>query len=272
MSVFQFIRSLLAAIFFVPLTMTVCTGAAADVRWFRRSKGKAQQFPRIWGSVFCWLANVRVRVEGLENLDPARTYIFIGNHASMLDILSFSGYVTHDFRWLSKKELFAIPFLGAGMRATDCISIDRSRGRQALQSLNEAAQQIARGASVILFPEGTRSIDGRLQKFKTGAIVLAIKAGVEVVPVGFNGTHQAMPAGKKLARGGDVVLRIGSPFSIQQFDAKKKQELAAVLRRRVAELLDDCHLPLPEPEKQAVEGAENDPGTSISLQNKEHMA
>ncbi len=270
MSVFQFIRSLLAAILFVPLTIAVCTGAAADIRWFRRSKVKAQQFAQIWGRVFCRFANVRVQVEGMEHLNPARTYIFIGNHTSMLDILAFSGYVPHDFRWLAKKELFSIPFLGAGMRATDCIPIDRSRGRQALQSLHEAAEKIAGGASVILFPEGTRSADGRLLEFKTGAIILAIKAGVEVVPVGFNGTHQAMSAGKKLARGGDVVLRIGTPVSTKDFKAKDKQMLAGILYRKVAELLDECHLP--EPENRAAEGTGNDSEASISLQNKKHMA
>ena len=241
----QFLRGLVALLTIPPLTAAVCLGAMADVRWFRKSKAKAQQFPRAWGRVLCRIANIRVRVEGGEDLDPAKPYIFIGNHCSMADIMAFSGYINHDYRWIAKKELFAIPIFGTGMRSVDFIPIDRSHGREAVQSLNNAAQRIAEGSSVILFPEGTRSVDGRLQSFKTGAVMLAIKAGVELVPVGFNGTHQALPKGKLLSRGGEVLLRLGSPLPTAGFKAKDKQELATLLQQRVAGLLDECHLPQP---------------------------
>uniref|UniRef100_UPI004056556A lysophospholipid acyltransferase family protein n=1 Tax=Candidatus Electronema sp. TaxID=2698783 RepID=UPI004056556A len=246
MSPIQFLRGLLALFTIPPLTAAVCLSAMIDVRWFRKSKAKAQQFPRAWGRLLCWIANIRVRVEGGEDLDPAKPYIFIGNHCSMADIMAFSGYIRHDYRWIAKKELFNIPVFGTGMKAVDYIPIDRSHGREAVQSLNDAAQRIAEGCSVILFPEGTRSPDGHLQPFKTGAVMLAIKAGVELVPVGFNGTHQALPKGKLLSRGGEVVLRIGTPMLTAGFKAKDKQELAALLQQRVAELLEPCHLPLVE--------------------------
>lgn len=240
----QLLRALLTLLTIPPLTVGVCLGAIADVRWFRKSKIKAQQFPRTWGRVLCWLGNIRVRVEGEDRLDPAKPYIFIGNHCSMADIMVFSGFIRHDYRWIAKKELFAIPIFGPGMRATDFIPMDRSHGREALQSLNAAAERIAGGSSVILFPEGTRSPDGRLQPFKTGAVMLAMKAGVEVVPVGFNGTSHALPKGGWLVRGGEVVLRIGEPVPTSGFKAKEKQALAALLHERVAALLDPCHLPL----------------------------
>ncbi len=249
----QFLRGLLALLTIPPLTAAVCLSAVADVRCFRRSKAKAQQFPCFWGRLLCRIANIQVRVEGREQLDPAKTYIFIGNHASMADILAFQGYIGHDFRWIAKKELFAIPIFGSAMQSVDFIPIDRSHGRGAMKSLLAAAERIAHGSSVILFPEGTRSFDGHLQPFKTGAIMLALKAGVEVVPVGFNGTHQVIPKGKLLSRGGEVVLRIGTPLSVSNFNAKDKQELATLLQQRVAALLDTCHLPLPEPEQQAAE-------------------
>ncbi len=244
MSPLQFIRGLLALLTIPPLTFLVCLAALVDLHWIRKSKSKAQQFPRAWGRLLCWIAGIRVRVEGQEHLDASRTYIFVGNHSSQADIWTFQGYIPHDFRWIAKKELFAIPIFGAAMRAVDFISIDRSRGRQAVQSLNDAAARIAEGTSVLIFPEGTRSVDGHLQPFKTGAIMLAIKAGVPVVPVGFNGTHQALPKGSLLARGGDVVLRIGKPLSTGDFKAKDKQELALKLQQQVAELLDECHQPL----------------------------
>lgn len=244
MSPLQFIRGILALITIPPLTVVVCLGALVDVHWIRKSKAKAQQFPRIWGQLLCRIAGIRVRVEGQENLDPSQTYIFVGNHTSQTDIWTFQGYIPHDFRWIAKKELFAIPIFGAAMRAVGFISIDRSRGRQAVKSLNDAAVRIAEGASVLIFPEGTRSIDGHLQPFKTGAIVLAIKSGVPVVPVGFNGTHQVLPKGRLLARGGNVVLRIGKPLPTRDFKAKDKQELALKLQQQVAELLEEYHQPL----------------------------
>ncbi len=244
MSPLQFIRSVLALITIPPLTVVVCLGALVDVHWIRKSKSKAQQFPRIWGRILCRIADIRVRVEGQKNLDPSRTYIFVGNHTSQTDIWAFQGYIPHDFRWVAKKELFAIPIFGAAMRAVDFISIDRSRGRQAVKSLNDAAVRIAEGSSVLIFPEGTRSLNGHLQPFKTGAIMLAIKAGVPVVPVGFNGAHQALPKGSLLARGGNVVLRIGTPLPTKNFKAKDKRELALKLQQQVAELLDECHQPL----------------------------
>ena len=241
MSPLQFIRGVLALITIPPLTVVVCLGALIDVNWIRKSKSKAQQFPRIWGRLLCWIAGIRVRVEGQKNLDPSQTYIFVGNHTSQTDIWTFQGYMPHDFRWIAKKELFAIPIFGAAMRAVDFISIDRSRGRKAVKSLSDAANRIAEGTSVLIFPEGTRSPDGHLQPFKTGAIMLAIKAGVPVVPVGFNGTHQALPKGSLVARGGDVVLRIGTPLPTSDFKAKDKRELALKVQQQVAELLDECH-------------------------------
>jgi 1-acyl-sn-glycerol-3-phosphate acyltransferase len=244
MSPLQFIRAVLALATIPPLTAVVCLGALADLKWFRKSVLKAQQFPRAWGRLLCWIAGVRVRVEGRENIDPSQTYIFVGNHASQTDIWTFQGYIPHDFRWIAKKELFTIPIFGAAMRAVGFISIDRSRGRQAVKSLNDAAARIGEGTSVLIFPEGTRSPDGHLHPFKTGAIMLAIKAGVPVVPVGFNRTYQVLPKGRLLARGGDVVLRIGHPLPTKDFKAKDKQALALKLQQQVAALLDECHQPV----------------------------
>ncbi|RUM33510.1 MAG: 1-acyl-sn-glycerol-3-phosphate acyltransferase [Desulfobulbus sp.] len=244
MSFFQLMRAILALAIIPFLTLLVCLACYIDVHWGRHSSFKALQFPRIWGKAACWFAGIRVRVEGHENLDPEQTYIFVGNHTSQTDIMTFQGYIPHNFRWIAKKELFAIPLFGAAMRAVEFIPIDRSRGRQAVKSLNNAARRIAEGSSVLIFPEGTRSPDGHLQPFKTGAIMLAIKAGVPVVPVGFNGTYQALPKGSLLTRGGDVVLRIGAPLPTKDFQAKDKQELARKLQKLVASLLDQCHQPL----------------------------
>lgn len=239
----QFLRGLLTLSLAPLLTFFVSLFALIDMLWVRRCEWKAQQFPRWWGRTICRLVKVRVRLEGLEHIDPGQTYIFAGNHASQFDIFAFQGYFPYDFRWIAKKELFALPVFGQAMHRVGYIAVDRSHGRQAVKSLDDAAARIAAGKSVLIFPEGTRSADGRLQEFKAGAILLAIKAGVPIVPVGFNGSHAVLPKGKLLARAGEIVLRIGRPIPTQGFSAKDKHRLAEDLHRAVAELLDPTSLP-----------------------------
>lgn len=249
MSPLQTLRGLITLCLAPILTFLVSLLALIDMFWLRRSEWKAQQFPRWWGKTICRLAGVRVRVEGLEHIDPKQTYIFAANHASQFDIFVFQGYFPYDFRWIAKKELFQLPVFGRAMHRVGYIAIDRSHGRQALKSLDNAASQIAAGKSVLIFPEGTRSTDGRLQAFKTGAILLAIKAGVPIVPIGFNGSHEVLPKGKLLAHSGEIVLRIGTPIPTKGFTTKDKQQLTAKLYQAVADLLEARHLPDTEQEQ-----------------------
>jgi len=204
---------------------------------FRIPVVKIQASPRFWGKVITAASGVKVRVEGLERLDRSRPYIFLANHQSQFDIFVLDGYFDIDFRWLAKKELFRIPFFGWAMLLAGSIPVDRSHGRQALKSLDQAAQRIAAGASVIIFPEGTRSPDGKLQPFKAGGMQLAIRSGVELVPVAIMGTREILPKGKLLSRPGKVLIRIGEPVSSRDFTSKQKHELAELMHDRVAALL-----------------------------------
>lgn len=238
MSLIQYIRAALTLILAVPITLLFSILTLVDIFLVRRSELKCQVFPRTWGRAICAMTGVSVRIEGAENLTPGQTYIFVGNHVSQFDIFSFQGYFPHDFRWIAKQELFRIPFFGPAMLRSGIVPIDRSHGREALRSLNRAAEQIAKGTSVLIFPEGTRSPDGRLKPFKTGAVMLAIKAGVPVIPIGFNGTYAILPKGKFLANNGEIVIRIGTPIPTGNYKPADKQELAHHLQERVAQLLD----------------------------------
>ncbi len=237
MSPLQYIRASLVLVVAPPLTIVVSALALLDLTFFRKSPAKALVFPRMWGRFTCRLAGVRVRIEGLENIEADQTYIFAANHVSQFDIFAFQGYFPHDFRWIAKKELFRIPIFGTAMQRTGFIAMDRTHGREALKSLNKAAEQIAGGTSVIIFPEGTRSRDGRLHPFKTGAIMLAIKAGVPVVPIGINGTYEILPKGRLLADSGEVVIRVGTPIPTADFTSHDKQKLARHLHDQVEKLL-----------------------------------
>lgn len=238
MSLLALLRGLCTMALAVPLTLVVSVLTLTDLLWGRKSEVKVQIFPHYWGRILCRMAGVRVRVEGMENLEPGKTYIFAGNHCSQYDIFAFQGYFPHDFRWIAKKELFRIPLFGPAMQRAGYIPIDRSHGRQAIKSLDEAAQRIAAGSSVLIFPEGTRSSDGVLQEFKAGAVLLAIKAGVEIVPLGINGSHRVLAKGTLLPHPGDIILRIGRPMTTNHFRSSDKQQLAADLHRAVADLLD----------------------------------
>lgn len=219
------------------LTLSLSVVALFLLFCWPSSAGRVQSMVNSWARFTCFIAGVRVSVEGREHLAHAGPYIFAANHQSQFDIFALQGYLGFDFRWMAKKELFEIPIFGPGMRAAGYISVDRSRGRQAVQSLNEAAERISKGTSVIIFPEGTRSRDGKLQDFKTGALVLAIKAGVPIVPVAIIGTHHVLPKGRLLAQPGQVVIRIGQPIETAQFSTADKQKLASRLQQEVAELL-----------------------------------
>ena len=240
---FSTLRGLLTLLIAPPATLLISVIALVDLKYIRKTPAKAQIFPRFWGKMICALAGVTVRVEGMENIDAQQTYIFVGNHASQFDIFTFQGFFPHDFRWLAKKELFHIPVIGWAMEAIGFIAIDRSCSRKAVTSLNQAASRIREGASVLLFPEGTRSPDGRLHPFKGGAILLAIKAGVPLVPIGFNNTHRILPKGKLLAKPGEVIIRIGTPLPTNTFQARDREQLATRLYDHVAALLNPDQLP-----------------------------
>ena len=221
-----------------PFLTIACSLAVLIGRGLMRiSVSKIQAVPHFWGRMLTIWSGVRVRVEGLEHLDRTKPYIFVANHQSQFDIFVLDGFLDMDFRWLAKKELFRIPFFGWAMLLAGSIPVDRSHGRQALKSLDQAAKRIAAGASVIIFPEGTRSPDGKLQPFKAGGMQLAIKSGVELVPMAITGTHQVLPKGRILSRPGQVVIRLGLPVDSREFSAKEKQALAELLHDRVAFLM-----------------------------------
>lgn len=190
-----------------------------------------------WAMAILWATGVTVKVEGLEKLDRDKSYIFMANHQSQYDIFCAQGYLDWDIRWLAKKELFDIPIFGAALTKGGSIPVDRSNGRKALASLAEAAKRIKNGCSVIIFPEGTRSSDGTLHPFKSGGMIIAIKAQVEVVPIAICGSRDILAKGDLLPKSGTITMRIGDPVDVCGYSLKQKGELAELLHGKVQELL-----------------------------------
>jgi len=241
MKLYRFLRALLTIPYALLLTLAVSIVTLLWTLVLRRDASSVQGLAAWWAKSICVAAGVSVSVTGTEKLASGKPYIFAANHQSQFDIFALQGFLGVDFRWLAKKELFQVPIWGPAMRKAGYIPVDRSRGRQALKSLNEAAQKIAAGTSVIIFPEGTRTPNGIMQDFKAGAMVLAIKSGVDIVPVAIKGTYEILPKGKLLMKPGKVTIRVGKPIATKDRTSKDKHALAKDLQEEVAELLNNMN-------------------------------
>ena len=185
---------------------------------------------RIWSKLNLFLGGARVEVKGAENVIRDGPQIFASNHQSICDILVLAGYLPVQFRWIAKKELFRIPFMGWHMSRGGYIRIDRSSMSQSARSVRKAAAQIRGGTSVVIFPEGTRSPDGRLQSFKRGAFSLAILAQVPVVPVAISGSHKVVRKGSLRVHPGRIRVVIDKPIPTKDYTIKDKALLAEKVR------------------------------------------
>ncbi len=203
--------------------------------FFARSANPGHRLARIWGRSILRVSGIRVSVQGLERIDPARAYVFMSNHQSNFDIPVLLGHLPVQFRWLAKAELFRIPIFGRAMRAAGYISIDRSNRDAAFESLERAAERTRNGASIMIFPEGTRSLDGNLKPFKKGGFVMAIAAGVPIVPVAIAGTHAIMPKNTLLIRPRDVTLNILEPVDTAGAAREGKELLIERVRAAIGD-------------------------------------
>jgi len=189
--------------------------------WVDRKRGRVfHAIARGWARTVLRVCGVRVRVRGLENVDFSRNYVYVSNHASMFDIPVIVSSVPDQIRIIYKKELEVIPFFGWGLRFGSYIGIDRGRGTKALRSLESAVEKIRRGASVLMYAEGTRTLDGKLQQFKRGAFNLALRAGTPVVPLTVNGSYTILPKHSMNVRPGSVELVMERPVPVPAGEGK----------------------------------------------------
>jgi 1-acyl-sn-glycerol-3-phosphate acyltransferase len=179
---------------------------------------------RRWARAVLFVCGVKVRVAGLERIDPSRNYIYVSNHASMFDIPAILAGIPDQIRIIYKKELEVIPVFGWGLRFGAYIGINRGRGGDAMKSLDEAIDKMRHGASVLLYAEGTRTMDGRLQPFKRGAFNLAIKAGIPVVPLTVNGSYSILRKHSIDVIPGTVDLVLGFPIPVPAGEGKETEK------------------------------------------------
>ncbi len=214
----------MALYFLVSLPLMVLTGSGWLPMWFAK---------HAWGPSSLWVAGCRRVAEPLPPL-PDGPLIFASNHESALDIWVLVEQLPRIVRFVAKAELFRIPVFGWYLRLGGHVPVDRGDRAQAIASLRAAAQVVRAGTSLIVFPEGTRSRDGRIQPFKKGPFALAMEAGVPVVPVAIAGSAAVTPRGLVAVRPGTIRVAVGEPLYPARF--ADRVALLAAVRDRIIDL------------------------------------
>ena len=201
---------------------------------FPWKNGKAPRAVQVfWSRSVLWFLLIPIKVTGEENVDPKQSYVFVANHQSFLDVFAVYGWLPNNFKWLMKKEIRKVPFVGTACAVAGHIFVDRSNPRAALQSMDHIKKELVDGISTVIFPEGTRTKTGEMGRFKQGAFKIAMDMGLPVVPLSLGGFFKAMPSGQAFANPrARVSLHIGKPIDISQFN--DINEAMEYLREQIA--------------------------------------
>lgn len=198
---------------------------------------------RTWARSVLAAAGAKVEVEGLENSTPGRAQILVANHQSMLDIWALMAAVPVSLRFVAKKELSRIPVFAAACKAAGHVFIDRTRPGEAAGAIRAAGERMRRqGLSLVLFPEGTRSPDGALGRFRRGAFALAIETGADLVPVAIEGGGRILGRDAKRITPGTIRIRLAPPVPLGGLSTEDRDALVEKTRVTVAGMLDDLRV------------------------------
>jgi 1-acyl-sn-glycerol-3-phosphate acyltransferase len=190
-----------------------------------------------WARTLAFMAPMKVKVEGRENIDPRQSYVLVSNHQSQFDIFLLYGWLGVDFKWVMKQELRTVPGIGVACDRLGHIFIDRSDHEAAMAALEEAKKKIVNGTSVMFFPEGTRSRDGKLMRFKKGAFRMAVGLGLPILPLTVSGTRNVLPADTSDLMPGSARLIIHPPIPVEGLTANDCAQLSNQVREVIASAL-----------------------------------
>ena len=233
------LRSILLVIFAVLATGVGIVCAFISLLFDRSANACHSVVARSWARLLVKVSDVRIEVDGEGNLDPNRPHVFMANHQSHYDIFAILGFLPVQVRFMAKKELYRIPVFGWTLRAIGHIRIDRYSRQGAAASYYRAAERIRNGTSIFIFPEGTRSPDARLLPFKKGGFVLAIKAGVPIVPISISGGCKVLPKHKLVLRRGVIKIVIDKPIDTRDYRLENKQDLVERVRNVISSNLKE---------------------------------
>ncbi len=188
---------------------------------------------RFWAKLNLNLSGVSTSVSGDEFIDKNQPYIVMANHQSYYDVLALIGYLPLPLKWVMKTELRRIPIFGIACEKVGHIYIDRGNSEEARKSLKAAGEKIRAGSSVVFFPEGTRSPNGKLQRFKKGGFVMALEAGVPILPVTVVGGRKILPKNSLRNLPGDMKLIIHKPIPVDEYTYETREKLVERVRKAI---------------------------------------
>jgi len=220
------------------LSTFLCGCVSIPLALIDKTGDSSMRVGRVWARSLLWITGVRVTVEGLEKIDLNRNYLFCSNHLSYMDTPVVMSNIPAQFRFLAKKGLFQIPFLGTHLSQAGHIPVPLEDPRAAVKTMTTAADVIQkRGISMLIFPEGGRS-DGVLQPFKEGGAFIAIKAGVPLLPIALIGTREVMAMGSPVFHPfRRVTLRIGDPIPTEGLTTRDRGRLTEAVREQIVAML-----------------------------------
>lgn len=228
------LRTIFAWTIFIPWTLFVMlTGMPLSFL----NPDLLHNYARLWARLGLLISGVQLVISGQENIPAEGAVIYMPNHQSAFDILVLFAGLPGQFRWLAKEELFKIPMFGLYMKACGYVAIDRSNRNKALQSMKTAARRIHDGTSVVIFPEGTRSVDGRLLPFKKGGFMLALQAEVPIVPVAIDGSWKIQPKNSRRVTPGTIRVTIGAPVPTEGRTTADRDTLMAEVLQPIDRVL-----------------------------------
>jgi len=217
----------------IALNTAVASTMAAFAAYFNSQGNGTDHISRFWGKLNIALSGVSMSVSGDEFIDENQPYIVMANHQSYYDVFALIGYLPLPLKWVMKMELRKIPIFGFACETVGHIYVDRGNSEKARKSLKAAGEKIRAGSSVVFFPEGTRSPDGKLQGFKKGGFVMALDAGVPILPVNMVGGRKILPKNNLRILPGDMKLIIHKPIPVDEYTYETREKLVERVRKAI---------------------------------------
>lgn len=227
----------------IVLVLTILTALLTIVFSPMFPNSRFANYPaKLWSQLICHLLFIRVKVIGLENCNPQKSYVFVSNHQSIFDIFVLYGWLPNLFKWIMKMELKKIPLVGQACESAGHIFIDRANPMAAQKSLEKAESKLVKGVSVVVFPEGTRTKTGQMNKFKRGAFRIAADLSLPILPVSIKGSFERIPKKAYYIQPGTIEVVLHKPIDIQTFEQEKTAELIQhtweIIRQGIGEIND----------------------------------
>lgn len=218
------------------LTITIITALTVTIGCLCGGKKFFSYYPgSLWSKLVCIITLCPVKVVGREKLDKKQSYIFVANHQGAYDIFLIYGYLGQPIKWVMKQSLRRIPFVGKACEAAGFIFVDSSSPKAAAKTIHEAEAQLKNGASIAIFPEGSRTQTGKMDKFKKGAYQMALDLKLPIVPITINGSYDVMPIGSVLINPHKLELIIHDPIPTDHIQLENMREAAVKIRELVDE-------------------------------------